>query len=142
MLKGRGTEKNLSRAFELLEKSVEKNYSEASLYLGRVYGFWGYGEGSFNNETSINYFIKAINQGSLEAVIDLATLLRTLADEEAIELFKEAIQRLEKEENLFYLAHSFRGLAAVHFEYGQYDKAEINFLKAATKNIYLKRIKI
>ena len=41
LFEGRGTEKNLSRAFELLEKSVEKIYSEASLSLGRVYGFWG-----------------------------------------------------------------------------------------------------
>ena len=143
LFEGRGTEKNLSRAFELLEKSVEKITQKPAYIWGVSMDFGGMERVHLIMRLP-NYFRKAINQGSLEAAIDLATLLRTLARyEEAIELFKEAIQRLEKEENLFYLAHSFRGLAAVHFEYGQYDKAEINFLKALqlAKNIYSEKDK-
>ncbi|MDA9059253.1 SEL1-like repeat protein, partial [Planktomarina temperata] len=131
LFQGIGTEKNIQRSITFFTKSASKDYLAASEFLGKIYGFNYLAKNDYPK--AIFYLQKATKQGSIPAQINLATLYRVLSNyQKSKEILTKIIIFLETQtpQDLDLIAHTTNALATTQFEMGEYNAAEMLFIKS------------
>lgn len=96
-LTGRGVEKNIGKAKELLEPGIKKNIPDSFLYLGLIY-YHGM-DGTKNVDKAMRYFMAASESGNLLALVYLAKINADSAGtnvkscQSAVNLYKGVAER-------------------------------------------------